>query len=167
MFALSGPGTAHGTQLHIITNKTKTVSYEAPQDVLCGNHLHWRSNEVTHNYGCKQACNYKQKPRRRMAIGDSMVQADGCYTTHCWQHSGKHKQPPAVWFAFMWLSSLRTLGAEIKTHTHRQKKKVTNHHRLCWESLNSIYRLIALEIHKMYIMFEYWRIQVKAKLIQC
>lgn len=57
-----------------------------------------------------------------MAIRNSMLQADGCSTTHCWQHSRKHKQPPAVWFAFIWLSSLRTLGAEIRIHTQTEKK---------------------------------------------
>lgn len=40
---------------------------------------------------------------------------------HRWQHSSKRKQPPAVWFAFMWLFTSRTSAAKIK-NTHRRKK---------------------------------------------
>lgn len=80
LFCLSGPGIAHGTLLHIITEKHK-LYMKLLEIVLFGEDVHWRRDAVTQYLCCEQGCNYRLKPFEGPIIQNSSTSRGLRHTT--------------------------------------------------------------------------------------
>lgn len=132
--SLSGPGTAHGTMRHTITEKHKPYCTKLLKDCLvwqgCTLKM-WRSNTMSLLWtGLKLQAKtlagtnnmYRQQHKSR-----------DCKVPRRWKRSSKRQQPRAVWFHSC--DSLLCVHQLQKWRIHR-KKRHDKYHQHWWEKFN-------------------------------
>lgn len=108
---LSGPGTAHGLHLHIITEKHELYHTKLLKIVffLGGKDVHGRCDAVTQCPCCDQVSTTGEILRWTHKTKQQHKQRTATY-----HNAVNTKQPRAVWLAFVWLFTLRTPAAKMK-----------------------------------------------------